>query len=188
MHIKTIFGPPGTGKTTALLDIVDAELKNVPASRIAYASFTKEGAEQGVTRSCAKFGLSRNDFVYFRTLHSLAFRMLGLRREQVVGPQHYRELSEKLGMKFTGYYTEDLRHDDDKYLFYHDLKRNNPKAAQVYESDIDTFIQDNVSLAYNKYTGASPPILRRRAATVSCDGRLFARLVCALRGCNRQCQ
>jgi superfamily I DNA/RNA helicase len=43
-----IFGPPGTGKTTKLLGIVDEALSNgVNPSRIGFVSFSKKGSDRG---------------------------------------------------------------------------------------------------------------------------------------------
>ena len=43
-----------------------------------------------------KFNLTEDDLPYFRTLHSLAFRKLGLKRENVMQPEHYKDLGEKI--------------------------------------------------------------------------------------------
>jgi adenylate kinase family enzyme len=47
MEIKKIFGPPGSGKTTFLLNIVEQELGDgVPSLNIGYFSFTRKGCQR----------------------------------------------------------------------------------------------------------------------------------------------
>jgi len=100
-----IFGPPGTGKTTRLLDILDAELNNgVPAARIAFSSFTRKAANEARSRAAEKFRLSLNDFPYFRTLHSLAYKRLALRPGDVMQKSDWNELGGHLGVSFSGDY------------------------------------------------------------------------------------
>lgn len=149
MTKNIILGPPGTGKTTALIDIVDKELSSgVDPKQIAYVSFTKEGAYQGMKRAMDKFHCKRDSLPYFRTVHSLAFQALNLSVSQVVSRKDYKRFSEKMGMNFVGYYTEDFTNNDDKYLFYADLIRNNPKTAESYYSDLDL---DRVSYVAENY-------------------------------------
>ena len=71
-----IFGPPGTGKTTTLLNLVDKELEQgTPSSEIAFLAFTRKAAREAKERACRRFGLdAKQDLPYFRTLHSFAFR------------------------------------------------------------------------------------------------------------------
>ena len=84
MHPKIILGSPGCGKTTALLDRVDTELhRGTPPDRIGYFSFTRRAAEEAVTRASTKFNLTPKQLPHFRTLHSLAFRALGLSSKDV---------------------------------------------------------------------------------------------------------
>jgi len=66
-------GPPGTGKTTFLLDQVDNLLKqNIDIESIGFFSFTKKAAQEARTRAIKKFNLNPEKFRYFQTLHSLA--------------------------------------------------------------------------------------------------------------------
>lgn len=151
MTTKIIFGPPGTGKTTTLMSLLEEELKKVPPIEIAYVSFTKEGANQGKDRAKKKFGFREADFVYFRTLHSLAFKELGLKRSGVMARKHYKHFSTKMGMSFTGYYTEDLVSKDDRYLFFDEIHRNNPRVAKNYLKGLDIEKLKHVRHNYKRY-------------------------------------
>ena len=92
-----VFGPPGTGKTTTLLNMVDRALADgVEPSRIAFLAFTKAAANEAKERAAARFNLNaKEDLIFFRTLHSLALTMSDIRPEQVIQEENYRELSRK---------------------------------------------------------------------------------------------
>ena len=108
-HVQIILGPPGTGKTTTLLNIVEQSLKRgVPPERIAYLAFTRKAANEAQERAMAQFGFDADRFPYFRTLHSLAFKVLGLQRDEVMTDSHYRRLGKAMGVEFKGIYDENL--------------------------------------------------------------------------------
>ena len=97
---KLILGPPGTGKTTTLLNIVNDYIAGgTPPERIAFVTFTKSGAQEAVKRACDKFGLPERSFPHFKTLHAMCYRDTGARG--VMQWRDYRELSEVLGYSVT---------------------------------------------------------------------------------------
>ena len=99
--MKTIIlGPPGTGKTTTLLNLVDQFIKDgIRPKQIGYFSFTKKAATEAATRAADKFGLDiENDLAFFRTLHSYAFNQLGMTKEKMMGPDDYKEFGLKCGI------------------------------------------------------------------------------------------
>lgn len=91
-----ILGPPGTGKTTRLLNITQEEMQaGTPPDRIAFVSYTRKAAEEAITRAALKFGLTKEQFPYFRTLHSLAYYMLGSGQHKMMSATHLREAFHK---------------------------------------------------------------------------------------------
>ena len=99
--MKTIIlGPPGTGKTTTLLNLVDEFIQQgIRPKQIGCFSFTKKAATEAATRAADKFNLDiENDLSNFRTLHSYAFNQLGMTKEKMMGRDDYKEFGEKCGI------------------------------------------------------------------------------------------
>ncbi len=72
-----ILGPPGTGKTTHLLEVIESKLERGTApERIAYYSFTRAATREAIERACDRFGFRRAQLPHFRTLHSESWRSL----------------------------------------------------------------------------------------------------------------
>ena len=138
MYKQIIYGPPGTGKTTTLLNILESELKNYNSKEIAFVSFTKKGVYEGKERAMDRFNILPAELPFFRTIHSLCFQEGAYKRSMVMDKDNYKEFSDKMGMKFTGYYTNEFQHNDDRYLFYDTLERNTPGMAELLLNDLDS--------------------------------------------------
>lgn len=101
-EITTYFGPPGTGKTRALLDRVRDELsRGVEPERIALVAFTRRAAAEARARGAEELGLDEDAMRWWRTLHSTAARELGVRGGELVVGEHWDVLGEALGMRFS---------------------------------------------------------------------------------------
>lgn len=112
METSVIYGPPGTGKTRYLIDTVEEEIRRgVPPNRIAFVSFTKRAVIEAKQRATARFNLREDDLPWFRTLHSSAYKIKGLRRNNVMGKSNYDALASAMGgIKFAHQYDEDTSH------------------------------------------------------------------------------
>ena len=117
------FGPPGTGKTTTLLNQVDALLAGgMSPNDIGYFAFTRKAAHEARDRAVERFNLDpEKDFQYFRTLHSLAFQVLGMSGAEVLGDKGLRGFSEETGVDLSTSGSEHIA--DDGFML---MKSNNP--------------------------------------------------------------
>lgn len=112
---RLVLGGPGCGKTTRLLGIVDEALQSgIHPSRIAFTSFSRMAAYEARDRAVAKFGLSKQHFPHFRTLHSIAFRDAGFSTEAMMKSEDYTEIGDLANMDFTRF---SFNGDDPPLLF-----------------------------------------------------------------------
>ena len=112
MQMLRIFGPPGTGKTTTLLNMVDdALLSGTSPNRIAFLAFTRKAANEAKERAAERFNLDPKDLPYFRTIHSLALSCSSIRAEQIMQASNYKEISHATGIQIGDARTADFEDD-----------------------------------------------------------------------------
>lgn len=135
-----IIGPPGTGKTSRLMQEVSSALSSgTPPDRIAFLSFTKQAATEAVSRITSTLKLDPKDFKYFKTLHALAYNIIGLRRNEVMTTKHFKEFGTQHGWEFSQHYELGERPilagkiGDQLLALYQMSKANNRTMIEEYE-------------------------------------------------------
>jgi len=138
-----IFGPPGTGKTTKLLSIVDEYLQQgLSPADICYVGFTRRAANEAKERAIEKFKFAEDQFPWFRTLHSLSFGMLMLNKDNVIGVGDRIAIAKHLGMSITiGAFNEDEgmfvgQTKGDRIVFAEAMARSRMMTLQDYFNTI----------------------------------------------------
>ena len=143
IQTQVILGPPGTGKTSTLLGLIEDELeKGTEPEQIGFFTFTKKAVNEGKERAMDKFNIANKDLPFFRTLHSLAFRQLGLTRENVISRSDILDLNDKLNLRLTGRTSSDDGHifgmtHDDRLAFIENLARMRNVSLEQQWHEVD---------------------------------------------------
>ncbi len=110
-HLTRLFGGPGSGKTTALLDRVDEMLEaGVDVRDILVVSYTRAAAAEIRERLADRLDRSPKSLKgNVCTMHAKAYELLNLSRGDVVGEEHKKEFCEDYGLEFEGEYDTNRR-------------------------------------------------------------------------------
>lgn len=149
-------GPPGTGKTSSLIDICEQEIARGRAPwEIVFCSFTRAAAHEARDRAKVRFGGSDDDYRWFATEHSICYRLLGLTPQQVFTKRQLRAFGRRYNYDFTGeedkkdsleqrYQEGVLKSVADHYEFFVSYMRNRmlPFDAAYHEFAKGTDIPD----------------------------------------------
>ena len=143
MISRKLFGPPGTGKTTKLLKYVKTFLKlGTPIDKIGYFAFTTKAANEAIDRMLDYHtAFERKDLKHFRTLHSLAFNQLGMKKAQVMQDEHYEDIGRKLGIEVTVYSNGEestgfINSDSEYFNLINSARIKNITIEQEYNTDM----------------------------------------------------
>ena len=125
-HNHLILGCPGSGKTHTLINIaIDAlsgrshsviDLPSVTSAKdIAFLSFTRKAALEGAERIKRETG---DEGPNFRTIHSLCYNLLNLKRVNVVTGQQLAKVAQEYGLEIGADFGEGMRElSYDEFLY-----------------------------------------------------------------------
>lgn len=72
--------------------------KSFHPTKICFVSFTKKASNEVIDRAMSRFDLYDDDLPLFRTMHSLAFEFLGLKRNNVLSTSDYLKIAKEAGV------------------------------------------------------------------------------------------
>jgi superfamily I DNA/RNA helicase len=89
-----LLGPPGTGKTTALMGIIaDLLASGYRSHEIAFVSYSRAAVAEAKDRVVAKTGIPAEEWPWMRTLHSAWSRSLGLSKDRFLTSSDMRDFA-----------------------------------------------------------------------------------------------
>jgi len=92
------------------MQILKRELEGgTDPQKIGFVSFSRKAIAEAKERAASVLNLTDKDMPYFRTLHSMGFHWLGVKKEEVINAYDLKQLSVKMGMAFD---TRELVSDD----------------------------------------------------------------------------
>ncbi|WP_416838541.1 UvrD-helicase domain-containing protein [Haloferax sp. DFSO52] len=106
--VTRLFGGPGSGKTTALLDRVEAILEqdDVTIRDILVVSYTRAAASEVRDRLAERLDINPRSLKgNVSTMHAKAYELLGLSRNDVVGEKDKEEFCKEYGLEFQDEYS-----------------------------------------------------------------------------------
>jgi len=131
-----IFGSPGTGKTTKLISILKKLFDDgIKPEEVCFCTFTKAGAEEAKERIIEKFNLTKDDLLYFGTIHSICYKKFCLGMN-VISQSQIKDFFNKIHLEY------EITKDDE------DLLTN--EASFDFDGNILLNFYDKIRLSFCK--------------------------------------
>ena len=153
--VKVILANAGAGKTRYIIDDIMHELKTRRPEEVAFVTFTRKGAQEGLHRMCNLLNVTPDDLPYFRTLHSLTFHALNLSTKQMFNHLHQRAFNKMYGYNLNRAEANNntvMPTRDSKYLDFYDMERSGALTSkQIAEADIEMVYYHQLVRKYEEY-------------------------------------
>lgn len=144
-----------THNTRRLIDEVANELETRRPEELAFVTFTRKGAEEGLKRVCSKLMYGPTDLPYFKTLHSLTFHALNLKRDQMFGKIDQCKFNKEFGYNVNRCEVDTGKvapTRDSLYLDFYDMERSGALTSkQLAEADIEQGYYKQIVRDYEAY-------------------------------------
>ena len=125
MNVQVIVGPPGTGKTETLVNQLNAVVSSgIDPKRVAMVAFTRAAKAELLGRIGSRLGIAEDDLPWLKTIHGMAFKLLGGATGNVMDAREWRAFAAECGYNLTGAGCDDgaglprRTGDDDKRAVY----------------------------------------------------------------------
>lgn len=148
----------GSGKTTKLLELLSEQLGWYRPEEIAFVTFSRKGVEEGIERVVKQFNIPKKKLVYFKTIHSLAFKALfpagSEGKYKIFGSREERKFNELTGYLLNRTIAKSNLHltEDSKILNYYDLERGGGlTSAMEAEFNFNRGYMSSLVNAYDNY-------------------------------------
>ena len=154
-EVKILLSQAGSGKTRRLIEEVSKELETRRPEELAFVTFTRKGAEEGLRRVCSKLILEPDDLPYFRTLHSLTFHAMNYKANQMFNRLDQRKFNNEYGYSVNRCEVNTGKvhpTKDTQYLDFYDMERSGALTSkQLVEADIEIGYYHQLVKNYEEY-------------------------------------